>query len=296
MYILITGSNGFVGKRLSKALEKKGHTVVDFDIMFGNDLLSKEHCERACKGIDIVFHLAAVLDEENKKMFEVNVNGTKNILEAAAKQRAKQFVYLSTVGVNAHVKGIVDEKSPLKPVTKYEKSKAEAEKLVVDSQEMLPITVLRSALVLGPNKYWEKIISLVAKGFPIIGGGKQTWQTIFVDDLVSALVFVLGREKCLGETFVVSEKEKHSLEDIYVAIQEELGLEGEIKAVPVWQAKLLAFFYRIMRKKSIVSFAYIERLVRERSYSTGKINALGWNAKAGMKEAVKKTVQGLGKT
>lgn len=293
MNILVTGSQGFVGKRLVKALKAKNHNVKEFDISLGNDILNSEHCTQACKGIKAVFHLAAVLDEESRLLFDVNVKGTENILQATAKQRCSQFIYLSTAGVNAGVKGIINEKSPFKPVTEYEKSKAKAEQLVLEFQEMVPITIVRSALVLGPNKYWRKITGLVAKGFPIIGGGKQVWQTIFVEDLVSALVFVLGKGKCLGEILVVAEREKHSLRQLYAEMQKQLGLEEEIKTVPVWQAKLLASIYSLLGKKSIVSKAHIERLARERSYNTKKINGLGWKAKTGMKEAVRKTVQGL---
>jgi UDP-glucose 4-epimerase len=293
MKILVTGSYGFVGRRLVTALKKKGHSVKEFDLGLGNDVLKKNQCLEACKGIDAVYHLAAVLDEKAENLFEVNVNGTENILEAAAKQRCSQFVFLSSVGVNAGCKGIVDENSALKPRTGYEKSKAEAEKLVWDAQEILPITIIRSALVLGPNKYWEQIAKLVRKGFPLIGGGKQAWQTIYVDDLVDALVFILGKEACLGERLLVAEKEKHSLRELYAAIQAELSINANIRTVPTWLAKVMALFLRLRGKKSVVTGQHIDRLARERNYDTGKIEGLGWKAKVGMKEAVKRTVAGL---
>ena len=293
MNILITGSSGFVGKRLAAALKAKGHRVKGFDLSQGNNLLNASQCEKACKNINAVYHLAAVLDEKSPVLFEVNVKGTKNILEAAAKARCSQFIFLSTVGVHGNFKGVVDEKSPIKPSTGYEKSKAAAEKIVVESQELLPATIARSAIVFGPNKFWKSIVRLVEKGFPIIGGGQQQWQTIFVDDLVSALVFVLGKEACIGETFVVAEQKKHSLRDLHAEIMNALGIKEEIATAPVWQAKLLALFYRLIGKESIISNAHIERLVRQRSYNTGKINGLGWKAKVGMKEAVKRTVQAL---
>jgi len=293
MKVLVTGSRGFVGSRLVSVLKGKGHSAKEFDLALGNNLLDKSQCEKACKGIDTVYHLAAVLDEESPELYKVNVEGTGNILNGAAKTRVKQFVYLSSVGVNAKCKGIVNEKSAFKPATGYEKSKALAEQLVVDSQEMLPITIVRSALVFGPNRFWKLIAKLVEKGFPIIGDGKQVWQTIYVDDLVSALAFVLGKEQCLGETFVVAEKEKHSLLDLYAEIQKQLGIEGEIKTMPVWLAKLGALVYRLEGKKTIVSKEHIERLVRTRHYDTGKIEALDWKARTRMKEAVRKTLEGL---
>ena len=295
MNILITGSNGFVGQRLAEKLRQNGHTVNGFDRETGEDITSKTDCEKAGQGNDAIYHLAAVLDEENKALEEVNIRGTENILEAAAKARCKQFIFLSTVGVHGNYNGIIDEQSPITPATRYEKSKAEAEKIVHEFQEMVPTTIIRSALVFGPNLYWEKIIKLVLKGFPIIGGGKQIWQTIYIDDLVDALAFVLGKEDCIHETFLVAEQEKHTLADLYRQIQESKGICLKTKEMPAWQASLIATAYKIAGKKSIVNKAHIERLVRQRDYNTAKLNALGWQAKTTMEEAVEKTAQALEK-
>ena len=294
MRILVTGGRGFVGTRLAGELRAKGHFVKEFDAALGNDIRDAGQCASAVKGIEVVCHLAAVLDERSPELFDVNVKGTERILEAAAKERCRQFVFLSTAGVHGNARGKVGEKSPVKPVTAYEKSKAEAERIVQDAQEMLPVTIIRSALVFGPNKYWREIIGLVRKGYPIIGGGKQQWQTIFLDDLVSALLFVLMKEECFGETFIVAEKEEHSLRDLYAEIQKQLGIEGEIKTVPAAAAKIaLALGFGKKGGKSIVTKEHIERLARTRSYDTGKLNALGWKAKTSMREAVGKTLSEL---
>lgn len=290
MNILITGSTGFVGKKLVKQLKKQGHTVKEFDTSLGQDITNKKQCEQACQKTDAVYHLAAILDEQNKLLEEVNVKGTENILEAAAKARCKQFIFLSTVGIHGNYDGTIDEKTPIMPATKYEKSKAKAEKLVHEFQEMVPATIIRAALVLGPNKYWEKIIKMVKKGFPIIQGGKQVWQTIYIDDLADALVFVLGKEECINETFVIAEQEKHTLLELYKTIQETFGMKAEIKTMPLYKAMALATILKILGKKSIISKEHIQRLVRQREYNTSKIESLGWRPKTTMKEAVKKTL------
>ncbi len=292
MNILVTGSNGFVGKRLVQTLKKKGHMVKEFDTAQGNDLLNKKQCIQACKGKDVIFHLAAILDEKSPLLEKVNVKGTENILESAAKARCSRFIFLSTVGVNAGVKEIVNEKSLLNPITPYEKSKAKAESLVVEFQEMIPITIVRSALVFGPNKYWQSIIKLAGKNFPVIGGGKQIWQTIYVDDLVSALAFVLNKKECIGETFVVAEQDKPTLRELYVEIRKGLNTSGKIKTMPVWIAKIVAV---LKGNKGILTTQHINRLTRTREYDTSKINSLGWKAKIGMKEAVGKTIEAFGK-
>ena len=290
MNILVTGSKGFVGSRLVKELRGKGYRVREFDTALGNNVSDLEQCRQAVKRTDVVYHLAAVLDEKSALLKIVNVHGTENMLEAAAEQHCKQFVYLSTAGVHAGVKGVVSEESEFKPATPYEKSKAEAERLVQDFQEMLPITVVRSALVLGPNQYWEQIVGLVKKGFPLIGGGKQNWQTVYIDDLVDALMFVLMNKDCFSETFVVAEQGKHSLRELYAEIQSQLGMEVKVKAVPAVLAKI---GIALKGTKGIVSKEHVERLARTRNYDTGKINALGWKAKTGMQEAVKGTVATL---
>ncbi|MBN2066982.1 MAG: NAD(P)-dependent oxidoreductase [Candidatus Diapherotrites archaeon] len=293
MNILVTGSNGFVGKRLVQALNRQGHNVKEFDLSLGNDITDLGQCKQAVKGIDVVYHLAAVLDEESAQLEKANVKGTENILEAAAKQRCRQLIYLSTVGVHGNCKARVDEKASFAPVTNYEKSKAKAEQIAQEFQEMVPITVLRAALALGPNEYWKQIIKLVKKGFPLIGGGKQVWQTIYIDDLVDALLFVLGKEACFGETFIVAEQEQHSLRELYAEIQRQLGMEVKVKTVPVAMAKLGALLYKLKGRKSIIKAEHIDRLARTRNYNTGKLNALGWKAKTEMQEAVKRTVEGL---
>lgn len=295
MNILVTGSRGFVGQKLVKELNAKGYKVSEFDLALGQDILSKEQCVNACKEIDFVFHLAAVLDEKSELLYKVNVNGTENILEACSKAKCKQFIYLSTVGVNAGVKGIVNEESSFKPVTQYEKSKAEAEKLVLEFQEMIPITIIRSALVIGPNKYWKQILKYIGKDKPLVGKGKQVWQTIYIDDLVSALTFVLEKKECMGETFIVAEKEKHSLLELFTEARKDLGLNEKSKHVPVWLANLKAKTDSLRGKKSIAIKEHIERLARERNYNTEKIESLGWKAKVGMKEAVYKTLKELEK-
>jgi len=297
MKILVTGSSGFLGKSLVKELKKK-HSVKEFDLVFGNNILEKKECEKAAKGIDIIVHMAAVLDEGSALLYKVNVEGTKNILEAGAKARIKQFVFLSTVGVHGKLKKEISEESSIAPETAYEKSKAQAEKLVFESQEMLPITIIRPALVMGANNYWKSIVKFLKKDFPLPGKGNNIFQTVFIDDLVSAIVFLINNPNAMGETFIVAQKEKPSLRQVCELFRKELGLKQECKTMPFWIAKALAYVNlvknKITGKKSLLEPSYISRLQHERNYSTKKIEGLGWKAKYSTLEAVKKTAKNTG--
>lgn len=294
MKILVTGSGGFVGKRLVLALKQRGHEVFGFDKSTGNDILDFEGVKKAAKRMDAVFHLAASLNEHDKKLFETNVDGTKNALEASAQEQIQQFIFLSTVGVMGDVSKIADESTPLNPQTPYEKSKAAAEELVLSYQEVLPVTIVRSALVLGPNKEWKQIIKTIKKGFPLIGSGKKFWQIVSVDDLVNSLVFLLGNEKAVGETFIVAEQNPKKLIELVELIKKELGILQKTKTIPVWIGMLLSyamlFFAKITKKETVLPPEYVARLVRNRQYSIEKIKKAGWMPKTSTEEAVKKTV------
>lgn len=296
MLAIVTGGRGFIGKLLCKKLKEKGFDVRDLSPPKG-DVLDKRSVENAIKGADVVFHLAAVLEEENPKMFEVNVEGTRNLLEASAKEGIKHFVFLGTVGVYGNTNGLVDEKTPMNPSTIYEKSKAAAEELVLSYQEALPVTVVRSALVLGPNKYWRKIIEMIAHNQPMPGNGENKWQLIYADDLVDALTFISLNEDTFSEVFIAAEQDAKTLRQIVEFVRTKKGLNGTLKTIPVWLAKTLAslrsIFYKLVGKKVFFTPAIIDRTVRQRLYSVKKINSIGWKAKTDTFSAIEKTLKEL---
>jgi len=301
MKVLVTGSSGFVGRELSKELLKRKVEIAEFDMAGGKDILNFEQLKEACKGCDAVIHLAALLDEQAslEKLRNVNAEGTKNALEASVKQKVKKFIYLSSTGVYGDFKGQANESLPANPSTNYEKSKAEAEEIVQSYQELIPIVIARSALVLGPNNYWREIAEVIKKGFPIIGSGKNKWQICYYKDLVNALVFLLYCKEAEFEVFNIAEEPEQAkdLNGLVGLLKQELGTTKETKHLPVILGYLLlslkAIIDKVKGKKSIASPAYISRLLKNRNYSIEKIRKLGWRPKYSTEEAVKETVREL---
>ncbi len=293
MNCLVTGSSGFIGKRLVLALRQKRHTVKEFDLSNNKSVQNKQLLAQEMQGVDIVFHLAGELDEKSPSLFESNVQGTKNAVEAAAEQHVKQFIFTSSVGVMGDIQAMADEQTPLNPKTNYEKSKAEAEKLVLSYQEVLPVTIVRPAVVAGPNKDWKKIVEMIEKNAPLIGDGSNKWQTVYVDDLVDALVFLAGNEDAFGETFIVSESTPKTLREIAEFVRKKKGMQGDLKTMPVWLARITALIAGLMGKKNFFSNEIIDRTIRLRHYSTKKINKLGWRARHSTFEALEKTIEEL---
>ena len=151
MRILITGGTGFIGSQLALNSLEKGHSVrvlgqknteaesqnmsliqeKGAEVVLGS-VTEKGVVSDILKEIDVVFHLAAAQHEMNvpdKRYWDVNVAGTKNMLEASINAGVKRFVHGSTIGVyGSALEGNIDENSTLKPSNIYGRTKLEAEK------------------------------------------------------------------------------------------------------------------------------------------------------------------------
>ena len=117
MKVVILGGSGFLGSHIADELSKKGHKVIIFDkkkskwirpdqkMCIGNILNSKE-LEKVIKGVDVVFHFAALADlgqalKDPINTVRVNILGTVLALELSRKHNVKRFIYASTIYVNS---------------------------------------------------------------------------------------------------------------------------------------------------------------------------------------------------
>jgi len=286
MKVLVTGSEGFVGREVVCELKNKGHTPKGFDIATGQNLLNKDHIKKALKGVDGVIHLGAILENDNPSLWEVNVDGTKNLICEAVKAKVKSFIFLSSTGVYGFTKGRVSEKTDTYPQNLYEKSKIKAEQIVLKHQEEIEVKVLRSAMVFGPNKYWGRMIKVLGKGLPLPSKAKNTFQIIYVKELARALLLLLKKGDS-GEIYLVSGKEKYSLKTFCGELKEVLGLPPKIKTLsPKW-ALILGKIFRI----KIITKDNIRHLSKERNYNTEKIEKIGYKQRYTLKEAMVETVE-----
>lgn len=287
MSILITGGMGFLGKRLAKKLvnrddiiifsregdfelEKSGATIVKGDIKNKNEL---ESAFMQTGDVDVVYHLAANLDESDKMMFKDNVLGTANLADLCRKHKAGKIIYMSSCGVTGYG-SVSAEDSPYRPNTLYEKSKAESEKIIISSA--VPYTIIRAPIIIGPNSIWLRIIQAAKKGYPIIGSGKNHFHLAYVSDVIDLLLLVKDNQKAENHIFNVATTDVKTYKEVYELICRNLGIDFREKHVPVWFAKLLAFMHetksRIIGKKPdlIKMRSSINRLVVERVVSIEK--------------------------
>ncbi len=288
MKILITGSSGFLGKELVSELKNRKHDVFEYSIDGGKDILNKKQLKENLKNIDTVIHLAAILDNQNPQLWNINVNGTKNIIEECAISKVKKLILLSSTGVYGNTKMTLNETSEVRPENLYEKSKYEAEQIVLNHQEELHVNVIRSAMILGPNTYWKNMFKILEKGFPLPCIGRNHFQIIYVKELINVILHVMDNGEP-GEIYLAAGKERWTLREFCKKTKKILGKKEIVWSVP---AIILIILGKITRKK-IISSDNIRHLCKERKYDLTKLNSIGYVQKIPMEEAIIETIEEL---
>ncbi len=207
MKILLTGSSGFIGTHITKQFSKK-HTIIPYDKRNGQDILDQKKLEQHMKGVDLVIHLAALLNQaeswdKSEAYFTTNVFGTYTVLTAAKNMQVKRVIYLSSAAVYANT------------LTPYGLSKKLGEELCRMFRDSMDITILRPFNLYGPgqndayNYVIHTFVKQLKKNEPIVifGDGKQSRDFLFIDDFISLLEKIIVLPPVAGPIDIGTGKE-----------------------------------------------------------------------------------------
>jgi nucleoside-diphosphate-sugar epimerase len=258
--IFLTGGSGFIGSRVARIAVELGHEVTVVTAV--NNTAERARCDaltsagikvviapledsfalaRALVNQEVVIHLAAAQHEAHAgeiHFHQVNVEGTRRLLELAARAGVKRFVHGSTIGVygSAAAGRVLDEQSSLAPDNPYGKTKAGAEIVLRNFGGNIEWCIVRISETYGPGDMrLLKLFRGVQKGrFIILGRGRNEHQLIYVDDLARGLLAACDAPNVNGETVVLAGAKSVTTNAMVSAISAALGSTRRIFHAPMW--------------------------------------------------------------
>ena len=252
---LVTGGAGFVGGHLVRYLLGRGVAVramvrdaaegaplarAGADVVVA-DLTRPDSLPPAVEGVEGVYHIAALFRHQgvpDRAFWDVNVEGTRRILGAAAEAGVPRFVHCSTVGVLGHIENPpADEETPYNPGDNYQVTKMEGEKVALDAFGAGKIAgaVIRPAMIYGPGDTRTlKLFRMIARGvFFYVGKGDAYVHWIDVRDLVEAFRLAMACEERNGEVYIVAGARAVPLREMVGEVARQLGVREPWMHVPV---------------------------------------------------------------
>ena len=273
---LVTGATGFVGSHIAERLIKEGEEVValvrktsntkflsSIGVKFAyGDINDPESLKKVMQGIDIVYHSAALADEwiSQKDAYRVNVEGTRNLLDAAKEAKVKRFVFISSLavlGMRDH-HGTPADAPYHKTGDNYIDTKIDSERLVMDYYKKygLPVTVVRPGFVFGPrdNKLIPRLSDRLGKGqFMFVGSGKNKINAVYIENLTDAIISAARSQKAIGQKYNVTNDSGMTLEGLVLNIVNIWKFDTPKKHIPKFMAYLvcsvLTAFARLTKAK-----------------------------------------------
>jgi nucleoside-diphosphate-sugar epimerase len=226
MHALVIGGTGFIGSHLVDELLQQGYQVhvlrrqtSSMTYLEGKlltltvgDLIEPQSLMKACRGIDVVFHVAAIPSDwgPKKDFFEINLDGTKNLLDACVENNVPRFVFMSSAAVYGfpRTENLITEEYRKKPTAKYGVSKFQAEQLLWEykTQHNIIASAIRSPLVTGPRDTMIApflINALKQGGMFYIGNGEQKLSVSDGRDVAHCLRLAGETDKANGQAYNV---------------------------------------------------------------------------------------------
>ena len=266
MKVLVTGGSGFLGINLIRFLRTKGVDeirvldIADFDYPEKNepwlkftlgDVRDIPAVEKVTEGCDVVVHCAAALPLYSEKdIYTTEVDGSKNVLNAARKFNLDRHVQISSTAVyGVPKKHPIYETDPMVGVGPYGHAKIEAEEACrAARKEGYCVPIIRPKSFIGPERLGVFALfydwAYTGHGFPMIGSGNNRYQLMDVEDLCEAIWAAMTYPKDVVNTeFNIGAKDFTTMREDYQAVLDKAGYGKKIRGTPV---KPIVFILRVL--------------------------------------------------
>lgn len=325
MQIFVTGATGFIGAHFVECALEAGHSVIGLyrsasprhkavadhlrklgAVLHRGDVLEPHSFSEAIRGADCACHFAAAFRESNadETYFErMNVEGTANVLRAAAQAGVRRFIHCSTAGIHGQrAKALIDERTPVQPWNGYERSKVASEIQVrqLSSEHQMEFVILRPTAVYGPRD--ERLVKLfrsVAKGrFPLFGRGDGHRHMVYVTDVAQAFLRACTVQEAANREFIVAGPEAVTLREMLrtlatVANRRSFGPRLPLKPM-MWLAGTTEDVCGKLKIKPPIYRRRMDFYVNDAVFSSKLArDVLGWTPKVSLQDGFAATMRSM---
>jgi len=316
--VLVTGATGFLGAKTIDLIVKEGHEAIAMVRSTSNreglpknikvreaDLFDQESLEKAVQGVDAVIHFAAYFNfypSDEELMFKVNIEGTKNLMNACVGTTVQRFIYCSsteTMGPIRFPPGTED--TELKPDYSYGESKVLAERAIreISKDTDLGHIIIRPTGVMGEGDLYVmyEVAEQLYEGkvFALPSDLSAEFMYTYVDDVVAGFVAALTPMSALNNTFILCPDEPMSWEDFVDVMTTRLGVKPPRLRVPRIFAKFGMMLLSPFKNRKKNTFFWhgksVDMMYTTRVYSNEKAKRiLGWTPKVTMVEGFQRAI------
>ncbi len=314
MRVALTGATGFVGSHLLEALARRGDTLaclvrtatlepplraLGARVVKG-DLADERALADLVDGAEVVHHVAGrVAAPSEAEFLRVNRDGTRRVVEAAARAGVRRLVYVSSLAVTGPtVPGRpLDASGPPRPVTAYGRSKQAGEEEVRAGG--VPFTIVRPPVVFGPrDREVLRLFRIARTGVvPVLGDGTQELSLVFGPELADALVAAAVSPRTEGGTYHAAHPDVITQRGFVEAIARAVGRRPRVIALPppVVRAglRLSGLVARLRGRASVLDPAKGDELLAPAwACTTAELERdAGWRSRVSLEEALVRTAR-----
>ena len=307
---LIIGGSGFVGSFLLKELhdsstinlDKNPSPFYNKNTVIGD--IRKINQINLPKGTDTVVLLAAEHRDDISPVslyYDVNVQGTKNVLQAMDNAGVKNIIFTSLVAIYGLDKSNPDETHPEDPFNHYGKSKWQAEKVIEEwynnNSEGKSVTIIRPTVIFGERNrgnVYNLLKQISSRKFMMIGKGQNKKSMAYVGNIVALIKDRLDKSELGFQVFNYADNPDFSMTELVKVIESKMNISVPKSKIPYWLGMFVGFGFDFISlitvKKFPISSVRIKKFCATTQFNANKVHS-SFNAPYTLKEGLDLTLE-----
>ncbi|MCF6171902.1 MAG: NAD-dependent epimerase/dehydratase family protein [Bacteroidales bacterium] len=310
--VTVIGGSGFVGTRLINLLKSdfivhnidKNNSAFFPEITSICDVRNQKNLSDVIGSTDTVILLAAEHRDNvspTRLYYDVNVEGTRNVLDVMAGKGIKNIIFTSSVAVFGLNKPNPDENYPVDPFNHYGKSKYQAEEILTKWQKEdanRSVTIIRPTVIFGENNRGNvyNLLKQIASGnFQMVGKGINKKSMAYVGNVVEFIKYSIHNYQPGIQVFNYIDKPDMTMNELVGQVEKSLSKKISSTRLPYWLGMLAAYGFDILSvltgKKFAISSVRVKKFCATTQFDATKAHSSGFVAPFTLSEGLDKTLQ-----